>query len=30
VGADALILLAELELAGCVRRATGGRYVVTA
>jgi DNA processing protein len=28
-GADALILLAELELAGCVRRATGGRYVVT-
>lgn len=29
-GADALTLLAELELAGCVRRATGGRYVVTA
>jgi DNA processing protein len=30
VGADALTLLAELELAGCVRRATGGRYVVIA
>jgi DNA processing protein len=29
-GGDALTLLAELELAGCVRRATGGRYVVTA
>jgi DNA processing protein len=30
VGDDALTLLAELELAGCVRRATGGRYVVIA
>lgn len=29
-GAEALTLLAELELAGCVRRAAGGRYVVTA
>jgi DNA processing protein len=29
-GVDALTLLAELELAGCVRRATGGRYIVTA
>jgi DNA processing protein len=29
-GQDALTLLAELELAGCVRRATGGRYVVVA
>jgi DNA processing protein len=29
-GGDALRLLAELELAGCVRRATGGRYVVVA
>lgn len=27
---DVLMLLAELELAGCVRRVTGGRYVVTA
>jgi DNA processing protein len=27
---DMLALLAELELAGCVRRVTGGRYVVTA
>lgn len=27
---DVLALLAELELAGCVRRVTGGRYVVTA
>jgi DNA processing protein len=26
---DTLMLLAELELAGCVRRVTGGRYVVT-
>jgi DNA processing protein len=29
VGGDVLMLLAELELAGCLRRATGGRYVVT-
>lgn len=29
-GGDVLMLLAELELAGCVRRVTGGRYVVTA
>lgn len=27
---DVLALVAELELAGCVRRVTGGRYVVTA
>lgn len=27
---DVLALLAELELAGCVRRVAGGRYVVTA
>lgn len=30
IGGEALMLLAELELAGCVRRATGGRYVVVA
>ena len=29
-GGGMLALLAELELAGCVRRVTGGRYVVTA
>lgn len=28
-GGDVLTVLGELELAGCVRRATGGRYVVT-
>jgi hypothetical protein len=27
-GGAALTLLAELELAGCVRRSAGGRYVV--
>jgi predicted Rossmann fold nucleotide-binding protein DprA/Smf involved in DNA uptake len=27
---DALAALAELELVGCIRRAAGGRYVVTA
>ena len=29
-GEALLMLLAELELAGCVRRSAGGRYVVTA
>lgn len=28
-GGEVLALVAELELAGCVRRVTGGRYVVT-
>lgn len=28
-GGEMLTLLAELELTGCVRRVTGGRYVVT-
>jgi len=29
-GRHMLVILAELELAGCVRRAAGGRYIVTA
>lgn len=29
-GGELLVMLAELELSGCVRRATGGRYVAIA